>query len=628
MSYRRTKRPDQALYVPGALRQAKKEKQEQSLSKEAPTNNLRVDNQEIFSNNLASVEPDGVPSDITGSTPNDVSDCTKSDKGRKEICEPRTGESSAVDVLEETGSLSSDGHKQHVKMQSDFSADELPIKEDIEAQRQSMLRRDVDLVVADNSRMGVVAEAPNTLHIRDERVERNSKDSVTVDQSFDKESANSEAVSSEHTSDEGDTCTENSQACISTYTLSNYGVAEKVSRAASENSEDSNDKFLKVGESLKEQDQGGNHGDVMSREASDLEDHSFQDHSFLKGNEDFILKMDTKNESMLTEHEELKGSDLPEVSVGDGSDCQSGEKLVGQVESCTESDLIMSKGDSVNIESGEVLAVCGAGSDCLNLQEKQGEDKEVTCEQVSLDILHPACLIDNGKFESQNNATGLSNSSEKIDESDSQLGKTEEEIQVLSDYTKGSSESAVVESNQSIVELEAELPKALSSKKKKSKKEKCKEGEEKTKSKGKSEKKKRKEKKGDNEQIIDSGKKLKEEKKPRSKEPCTKEQKKKDLNTKQELLTEKKGVGANDCTDGSGGGDGDDDNWELNFDESGDCLKPEHLEEVCFVDSHAETTSTTYIKIMIIIIVHCTSIFNCEQSLFHSKIRRDECKKN
>lgn len=543
-----------------------------------------MDDKEIFRNN-SSAEPDGVASTITGSTSNDVSDCNKSDKSCKENCEPRTAESSpnsttsistrAADVLEGTGCTSSDGHKQHVvDMQSNFAVDKPPIKQNQDAKRKNVIRRDVENTEDDDCSVTLVAEAPNTLHSRDERLERNTEESVTVDQSFEKESAISVAVSSKHTSDDG--------------------VAEKVSRDVSEKSEDSNDtSLIKVDESVTEQSQGGNN---VPREESDLENNSLQDHPSLKGNEDYILKMDAENESVLAEHGEIKGSDLPEVSIGDDSDWQSGEKLGGQVESCTESDLIMSKGESVNSGSGEVYAVCDAGRDCLNLKEEKGEDKEITHEQVTLD---------SWKLEAQNIAIGLSNSSEKIDGSDKQFGKTEEEIQVLSDHTKRMSESAVRESNQetnqSVGERQAELvPKTSSSKKKKSKKERCKEGEEKTKSKGKSEKKKKKEKKSDNEQIVDSEKKVKEGKKSKSKEPCTKEQKTKDSNTcredlMQKLPAETKGVRANDCGDGSGDDDDDDDNWELNFDESGDCLKPEHLEEVCFVDLHTEATSTTYI---------------------------------
>ena len=563
-----------------------------------------MDNQEVSRNN-SSAELDGVASAITGSTSNDVSDCNKSDKCSKRNCESRAAESSlnsttsistrVADVLEGTSSTSSDGHKQHVDdMQSNIAVDEPPIKQNKDAKRENVIGRDVENTEDDNCSVAVVAEAPNTLQSRDERVETNTKDSVTVDQSFEKESANSEAVLSKHTGDEGDT--ENSQACTST--LNHYGVAEKVWRDTSEKSEDSNNISLnKVDESVTEQSQGGNN---VPREESDLENNSLQDCSSLKGNEDYILKMDAENEPVLAEHGEVKGSDLPEVSTGDDSDWQSAGKLVGQDESCTESDLIMSKKDSANSESGEVLAACDAG---LNLKEVKGEDKEIIHEQVTLDSLHSICLTENRELESQNNAIGLSNSSEKIDESDTQLGKTEEKIQVLSDYTEGSSESTVMESNQSAGQLQAELPKTSSGKKKKSKKEKCKEGEEKTKSKGKSEKKKKKEKKSDNEQIVDSERKVKEGKKSRSKESGTKEQKTKDSNTCKEVLMQKlpeetKGVRANDCGDGSGDDDDDDDddddNWELNFDESGDCLKPEHLEEVCFVDLHTEATSTTY----------------------------------
>ena len=128
------------------------------------------------------------------------------------------------------------------------------------------------------------------------------------------------------------------------------------------------------------------------------------------------------------------------------------------------------------------------------------------------------------------------------------------------------------------------------SKKKKSKKDKSikEKTDEKTKSKEKGEKKKKKEKKGEKteksdkntEESVNKGKKLKAK-------VLSDKQDERDLNTcdrdvREELSTSTKAgekKSQSNASDDSGGDDSD--NWESFYDESGDCLNPEQMEEVC-----------------------------------------------
>ena len=128
------------------------------------------------------------------------------------------------------------------------------------------------------------------------------------------------------------------------------------------------------------------------------------------------------------------------------------------------------------------------------------------------------------------------------------------------------------------------------SKKKKSKKDKSikEKTDEKTKSKEKGEKKKKKEKKGEKteksdkntEESVNKGKKLKAT-------VLSDKQDERDLNTcdrdvREELSTSTKAGEKKSQSNASDDGGGDDsDNWESFYDESGDCLNPEQLEEVC-----------------------------------------------
>ena len=130
--------------------------------------------------------------------------------------------------------------------------------------------------------------------------------------------------------------------------------------------------------------------------------------------------------------------------------------------------------------------------------------------------------------------------------------------------------------------------KTETSKKKKSKKDKSKEKtDEKTKNKEKGEKKKKKEKKGEKteksdknaEESVNKGKKLKAK-------VLSDKQDERDLTTcdrevREELLSTSTKAGEKSQSNSNDDGGDDSDNWESFYDESGDCLNPEHLEEVC-----------------------------------------------
>ena len=147
----------------------------------------------------------------------------------------------------------------------------------------------------------------------------------------------------------------------------------------------------------------------------------------------------------------------------------------------------------------------------------------------------------------------------------------------------GSDPNSVIYVSKTDNEQKPETSKKKKSKKDKSIKEKT---DEKTKSKEKGEKKKKKEKKGEKteksdkntEESVNKGKKLKAT-------VLSDKQDERDLNTcdrevREELSTSTKAGEKSQSNSNDDGGD-DSDNWESFYDESGDCLNPEQLEEVC-----------------------------------------------
>ena len=190
---------------------------------------------------------------------------------------------------------------------------------------------------------------------------------------------------------------------------------------------------------------------------------------------------------------------------------------------------------------------------------------------VTSDDVNPTSSIDNENLESENSKSESGNSIDINNEKIKTLPKIIEDASGLV-RTELHENGGAVETEQQIT-----------SKKKKGKKTKTKEKtEDKTKSREKGEKKRKKEKKSlkdklDKEVNLDS----EEEKKSKPTVQSAKEQDKKVLSpcrstgktlVADSLFTEESFSAKND--------DDDDDNWESNFDESGDCLNPDYLKEV------------------------------------------------
>ena len=218
------------------------------------------------------------------------------------------------------------------------------------------------------------------------------------------------------------------------------------------------------------------------------------------------------------------------------------------------------------------------GKDTVN----SANDRDTSSENTN-----PTCLVEinrevetvSGDFGGRNldkTSDGLEGNSEVMRENiEASSGKVED----------GSDPVPVIYVSKTSNQQKPETSKKKKSKKDKSMKEKT---DEKTKSKEKGEKKKKKEKKGEKteksdkntEESVIKGKKLKAK-------VLSDKQDERDLNTcdrdvREELSTSTKAgekKSQSNASDDSGGDDSD--NWESFYDESGDCLNPEQLEEVC-----------------------------------------------
>ena len=218
------------------------------------------------------------------------------------------------------------------------------------------------------------------------------------------------------------------------------------------------------------------------------------------------------------------------------------------------------------------------GKDTVN----SANDRDTSSENTN-----PTCLVEinrevetvSGDFGGRNldkTSDGLEGNSEVMRENiEASSGKVED----------GSDPVPVIYVSKTSNQQKPETSKKKKSKKDKSMKEKT---DEKTKSKEKGEKKKKKEKKDEKteksdkntEESVTKGKKLKAK-------VLSDKQDERDLNTcdrdvREELSTSTKAgekKSQSNASDDSGGDDSD--NWESFYDESGDCLNPEQLEEVC-----------------------------------------------
>ena len=220
------------------------------------------------------------------------------------------------------------------------------------------------------------------------------------------------------------------------------------------------------------------------------------------------------------------------------------------------------------------------------------EDAE-NCENQpsrTLDV-SPTSLVLEKNSASQRFKSDVGHLNENAEELHTQTEITGEEAHEVYENKHGVSNLSVTELNENVGEPEMQHDKTLKKKKRK----KDKDGKEnKSKCKEKGEKTKRKEKKNskeksDKDENLDSKQKEKKHKKSKSKEESPKQGDAEDLNAcgkviERETTTQIKLQAGSSIEKKDNDSEDDDDNWESNFSESGDCLNPEHSEEVCIRD--------------------------------------------
>ena len=236
--------------------------------------------------------------------------------------------------------------------------------------------------------------------------------------------------------------------------------------------------------------------------------------------------------------------------------------------------------DEAGIKSMEITSasVYGDAENCENQPSR------------TLDV-SPTSLVLEKDSASQRFKSDVGNLNENAEELHTQTEITGEEAHEVYENKHGVSNLSVTELNENVGEPEMQHDKTLKKKKRK----KDKNGKEnKSKSKEKGEKTKRKEKKNskensDKDENLDSKQKEKKHKKSKSKEESPKQGDTEDLNAcgkviERETTTQIKPQAGSSIEKKDNDSEDDDDNWESNFSESGDCLNPEHSEEVCICD--------------------------------------------
>ena len=388
---RRTRRPDQKLYVPGALRQAKCEQQAQNLSTESLIN--RGKNMDL-STNSTSTDAEGIESTISRFATNDGTDCNKINNRSGQNCDAHTDKSlqgstpvskGIIDVTEGTGSVSSDAHEQHVNVKSQCTSVQKLLNENKEMNMEHMPEKDGDqtslkelkneLVItkAKFSTMTFAEEAPNASHIRDERQERDISIVKTESNAMNKQILETESSNNEIKYTVDDHRIQNLQVC--TCVVSNDRAAKKAFTAVHENCGASHDKHLNEDKSVTEQ----NHEIKCQKKCKTnpiKELNHKQDGPSLEEYKDLMVdekKLDDGKESKLTEDIEVKAGHLPEVSLLDNSDFDGGE-MVGYGKSCTERKLVQVH--CVNSEGGETLVILG--SDASDHKGENTDNEAIT----------------------------------------------------------------------------------------------------------------------------------------------------------------------------------------------------------------------------------------------------------
>ena len=615
---RRPRRPDQALYVPGALRKSKCDQLKQNESTESTINSTETksENREISKSNKDS--NDDVPSTLF--TPQDSHDSFKPESTVHEAQtdEPSchsilsTSEKEDDSIIEGTDNTSLDTIVQHTNGPSCLIIDEQLRSGNKESNRENMTENDSDPVVTTSGKLTnntLVKEFDDVPQIRDERDNSSAKTvhKITDDQS-------SYTVSKKE-SNYGETDHEKDvvvhcgipQTPLLTSEIGNDSEDKSLLTSEDGTCDHVNEKPLTENETIP-----GDQNQAMVKSETNLENvtkvvtiaeesdslgiknQSFQDCSLIKTNEgseavaadcatvyfdieDNVERDESRNgndetfQSGSVNKESSMALTLPRSGVFSYEEGQK-HAVKNYVKDVTTSELIGNQSklfDDEIVEEAELRTSKEASvAVCRNAVNSKNSS------MVTSDIVNPTSSIDNKNLESEDSKSESGNS----------IDVKGEKIQTLPRTIEDASGAVRTELIENVGDIETEQQKT--SKKKTKKKAKGKEqAEDKIKSKEKGEKKRKKEKKSvkdkiDKEVNLDS----EEERKSKPKVKSAKEWDKKGLSTCH-IDTGKELMEDSSCTRESfsaknDNDDDDDDNWESNFDESGDCLNPDYLEEV------------------------------------------------
>lgn len=550
---RQTKRPDQALYVPGAMRQAKKGQQEGSSRSECLRN--KAEDKEL------------------GSYCSDGGDSRQMDKhSQPEYHEAKTAKcidgsitplsSEEEEISNVPGSSSSEGQFDNVK--SRLSTDqELRKSEEKGAVNQTL----ADVFASDTSLV---------LQIKDNSLEGQNKNGDINDQGIKEELQ----------------CSKTSVRALDTNKKS-LKKEEECELSPLENCEESGiNTLLEDG-----CDKNNSESKVPSSLGKD-ESNVVEDDIELCKKESGHEGVNPKLKMLFIEGIE-KCHNVPERVLFKPScrDYDAGSVIANSDFSSTGeniNDKLKESEESCQCSVKENLEGCKEGimmsdSNRCNFQDTIIQGTHVVG-TISSEM--SMCLDEAGKTESLNDKTtdGLVNSAEKSEGLGTQLGISEEkhEEEPLATQSQASLD-VELNLNPDTNKLQEKLSETCSNKKKKSKKEMSKDGDKKVKSKEKKEKKKKKEKKSEKIAQTENDKEtsseselIKGDKKPMTKELTYEESNSKDTKTRNRVRKEHefgviKGDREDDCSPDD---DGDDDDWESNYNESGDCLRPDQIEEL------------------------------------------------
>lgn len=675
---RKTRRPDQQLYVPGALRQARWEQQEQKLSKEGAVK--REENEIVSTDNAAGADA------LSRSTVEEFRNCHRSDKCFGQECDSQVDGSKNM-VTQGTSDIQDQKRNINCTLIQGLSG---VLEDGINQMDGKELKNEEVTTIERDSTMATCEGAPSLTYIRTNN-ESGSFDSQFVNTESDGDKFND-------INNKGVIDGTGSLQVSSTCTDRDNGAAENSSADASEDFKMSNNKTCYGTDRMTlhnqcERASNENLVNVLNQR---------QDDPLLKANKGLLVKEKTNHrngiKSKMTEDVEVKSDHLSEVVAGvdanhDGMAKVGNDEIRSDIKSVSYSDEPMTYGSyavdcnvekiqnkSIGPESAQQSALLSSvtqeytesnfGTNVLtlceqmpaaaltdSLQETSGgrtvskdyypRDQQITVNRHPQDVsenanrkfdktalalldltgsyslrtcteevtdkaevgisqvdynsegkdtvnsandrdtssenTNPTCLVEiNREVERLSCDFGGRNLDKTSDGLERNLEVMRENVEASSGKIEDGSDPIPVNVSKTNNEQKTET-----SKKKKSKKDKSKEKtDEKTKSKEKGEKKRKKEKKGEKteksdkntEESVNKGKKLKAK-------VLSDKHDERDLNTcnrdaREELSTSTKAGEKSQSNSNDDGGD-DSDNWESFYDESGDCLNPEHLAEVC-----------------------------------------------